>query len=82
MHAGSFVCAEDVKSVAELRRLLLRHAMNCAQAPDKVSAVYADDLTIWKHVGKNIERTAIIRIVEGRHQNQAVGDIKIGVAGG
>src|SRR6476646_8228312 len=66
----------------QLRRLLLRHAVNRAQAPDKVSAVDADDLTIGKQISQDIERVAIVGVVEGRNQNQAIGDVKIGVAGG
>src|ERR1700727_802773 len=65
-----------------LKWLLLRHAMNGAQAPDKISAVYAHDVALRKQTGKKVERYAIVRIVEGRHQNQSIGNIKVGVARG
>src|SRR5260370_1879747 len=66
----------------ELSRLLLRHAMNGAQPPDEVAAVDAGDFAAWKEIGKSVERHAVVGIVEGRNQNQIVGDVKIGVAGG
>ena len=42
----------------------------------------ADNLAIRKQIAQYIQRDSVIGIVEGRHQNQAIGDIKIGVAGG
>src|SRR6478672_11082044 len=66
----------------QLRRLLLRHAVDRAQAPDEVSAMDADNLTIRKQVSENIQRMAIVWIIEGRHQHQSIRDVKVGVAGG
>ena len=36
---------------------------------------------IGKELGQGIERDAVGRIVEGRDEHQAVGDVEIGVAG-
>jgi hypothetical protein len=72
----------SVQVTAHLCRLLLGHAMDGAEAPDEVAAVNANDFTRGKKPGDGVEGHAVIGIVEGRNQDQIVGDIKIGVAGG
>lgn len=58
------------------------HAVHCAQSPDEISAVDAYDGTIWEEVPKNIQCDTIVRVVEGGHEYQAVGDIEVRIAGG
>ena len=41
----------------------------------------ADDFPLRKKLGKNVQRHAVVGIVEGGNQNQTVGDIEIGVTG-
>ena len=63
------------------RRLLLRHAVQRAQAPDQVHAVDADHFAAGKNLGQHVQRHAVVGIVERGHQHQAVGDVEVGVAG-
>jgi len=53
-----------------------------AQAPDEINRVDADDFAAGKNLGQNVQRHAVVGIVEGGHENQAVGDIEVGVTGG
>ena len=48
----------------------------------KSPTVDSHDLAVGEQFGQNIERKAIVGIVEDRHQHQLVGDVEIGVAGG
>ena len=73
MRAASFLncrarCKERVIS-AELRRLLLRHAMDSAQAPDKVSAVDADGFAIRLLDDESTVATAIALMVAARYSD-------------
>ena len=56
--------------------------MQGAESPDEIDGMDADDFAVGKKLGENFERDAVVGIVEGRHQDQAVGDIEVGVAGG
>src|SRR5262249_9168235 len=62
--------------------LLLGHAVDGAKAPDEVAAVDADNFTIRKEAGDDVERDAIVGIVESGNENEIVGDVKVSVAGG
>ncbi len=41
----------------------------------------ADDFAVRKHLGQDVQRHAVVGIVKGGHQHQAVGDVEIGIAG-
>src|SRR5579864_6249043 len=63
-------------------RLLLRHAVHRAQAPDEVSRINRDDFSGWEKMSQGIERNAIVRAIEYRSQHDSIGDVEISVAGG
>src|ERR1700730_13607285 len=60
--------------------LLLCHTVQSAESPDQIAAVDRYDFACGEKVSEGVERNAIVRIVEDRHQHRAIGDIKIGVA--
>src|ERR1700743_2691904 len=62
--------------------LLLGHAMQCAEAPDQVHSVDADDFVRGKEIRKDSKRYPVLWVVEGGHEHEAVGDVEVGVAGG
>src|SRR5262245_33196059 len=61
-------------------RLLLRHAMKCAQTQNKFEAVYSDNPAPWKALLKHAKRLAVIRVIECGHKNKSIRDIEIRVA--
>ena len=61
---------------------LLGHAVDCAEAEDQVSTVDADDFAIEEIFRKDVQRNAVIRIVEDRNENEFVGNVEIGIARG
>src|SRR6266567_3897263 len=61
--------------------LLLRHAVQRAQPPDQVDGMDADDFAAGEHVGKNAERNAVVGIMEAGHEDEAIGDVEVCVAG-
>src|SRR6266404_611581 len=61
--------------------LLLRQAMQRAEAEDKVAAGNANDFAAGKERGESVEGHAIVGVVERGDDDKFVGDIKIGVAG-
>src|SRR5476649_106266 len=67
---------------SQLKWLLLRHAVDCPQAPDEISAVDTNDLALRENACKDVKSAAIVRIVEGGNQHQAIGDVKISITGG
>ena len=67
--------------LAGARGLLLRQAMERSQAEDEVDAVDADDLAAGEELGQGVQGDAVGGIVEGRDQDEAVGDVEVGVAG-
>src|ERR1700722_6468104 len=63
------------------RRLLLRHAMHGAQAPNQVAGIDRNDRTGSKEFSKRVQRDAVVGIVEHGNKHDAVSYIKIRVAG-
>ncbi len=63
-------------------RLLLRHAVERAEAKDEVAAGDAYDFAVREKFGQSVESDAVVRIVERRDDDDFVGDVKISVAGG
>ena len=61
---------------------MLRHAMNRAEAKNKVAAIDADDFAIEEVFRNDVEGEAIVGIVEGRDEHEFVRDIEIGVTRG
>ena len=61
-------------------RLLLRHAMQRAQAQDKVCACDSHHLACRKQVGQFVQGHTIVGIVESRHQHNLVRDVEVCVA--
>lgn len=53
--------------VLESSGLLLRHTVDCSQAPDEIAAMNSNDLPTREEPSQDIERNAVVRIVEGRN---------------
>src|SRR5882757_10354426 len=70
--------------VARLRScgFLLGEAVEGAQAPDQVDGVDADDLAVGEAAGDDVEGVAVVAVVEGGDEDEAVRDVEVGVAGG
>jgi hypothetical protein len=62
--------------------LLLGEAVEGAQAPDEVDGVDAYDFAGGEAVGDDVEGVAVLAVVEGGDEDEAVGDVEVGVAGG
>ena len=56
--------------------------MEGAEAPDEVYGVDADDVAVGEAAGYGVEGVAVVGIVEGGDQDEIVGDVEVGVAGG
>jgi len=56
--------------------------MEGAETPDEVDGVDADDFARGKAAGDDVERVAILRVVEGGDEDERVGDVEVGVARG
>jgi len=65
-----------------LRGLLLRHAVHCAQAPDEISGIDRDYFAGREELRQRVKGDAIVGTIEDRGEHDAVGDVKVGVAGG
>src|SRR5687767_6036110 len=77
--------AESLRSSAGLRAhafgLLLRHAVQGAEAPHQIDCVNANDGATGKELRERRQRHPIERIIERRHQHLFVADVKVRVAG-
>src|ERR1700730_6283108 len=62
--------------------LLLGEAVEGAQAPDEVYGVDADDLAVGEAARDDVEGVAVVAVVEGGDEDERVGDVEVGVAGG
>jgi len=62
--------------------LLLGEAVEGAESPDEVDGVDADDVASGKAGGDGVEGDAVLRVVEGGDEDERVGDVEVGVAGG
>jgi len=60
--------------------LLLTEAVQRSQAKNEIHAVDADDLTIGEELGQGVQRDPISGVVEGWYQDEAIGDVEVGVA--
>jgi putative salt-induced outer membrane protein YdiY len=65
---------------ADLHRLLLRETVQRAETPDQIHGVNADDGAVAEQFTQNAERDAVVRVVERRHDNSGVANVKIRVA--
>src|SRR5260370_28357705 len=63
-------------------RFLLGEAVEGAQAPDQVDGVDADDFAVGEAAGDDVEGVAVVAGVEGGGEDERVGDVGVGVAGG
>src|ERR1700722_2303663 len=54
--------------------------MQRAETPDQIHGVNADDWTVAEQLAQNAERDAVVRVVERRHDDGGVADVKIRVA--
>ena len=64
------------------RGLLLRKTVQRPESPDEIDGVYSDDGTIGEAIGEDVQRDAVIGIVERRDDHDAVGDVEVRVARG
>ena len=55
--------------------------MHRAEAPDQIDGMDADDLAVGEEAGQGVQSDAVGRVVEGRDEHEAVGDVEVGVAG-
>jgi len=53
-----------------------------AETPDQVDGVDADDLAGGEAGGDDVEGAAVVGVVEGGDEDERVGDVEVGVAGG
>jgi len=53
-----------------------------AEAPDEVYGVDAYDLAVGEAAGDDVEGVAVVAVVEGGDEDERVGDVEVGVAGG
>ncbi len=74
--------ASEVLKSSGCGGLLLGHAVEGAEAPDQIDGVDADDIAIREERGEGVEGDAVVWIMEGGHEDEAVGNVEIGVAGG
>ena len=56
--------------------------MEGAEAPDEVYGVDADDFAGGEAGGDDVEGAAVVGVVEGGDEDERVGDVEVGVAGG
>src|SRR5215475_12618510 len=63
-------------------RLLLRHAVDGAQAEDQVAAGDGNDFASREEFGECVEGEAVAGIVEDGEKDDFVGDVEVGVGGG
>ena len=56
--------------------------MDGAESPDEVATMDANDIAIREDVGEKVKSNAVLGVVKGGYENQPIGDIKVGVAGG
>src|SRR5271170_1529131 len=61
------------------RRLLLGHAVQRSQAPDEIAAVDAADDVLREEFGEDGERLAVVGIVKGWDQDDAIRDVEVGI---
>src|SRR5262249_48604368 len=60
--------------------LLLRQAVQGSEPPHQIDRVNADNLMLRQQVRQRVERDAVVRIVERRHEDDAVRDVEVRVA--
>src|SRR5438105_9188280 len=65
-----------------LCRLLLGEAVQSAKSPNEIDGMNSHDFPSRESIRNCGQRGGIRRIVERRHDHYAVGDVKIGIAGG
>ena len=56
--------------------------MEGAEAPDQIDAVDADDFAAGEDFSQNVEGYAVVGIVKGGDEDEAIGDVEVGVTGG
>ena len=56
--------------------------MKGSEAPDEVYGVDSDDLASGETLGEEVEGVAVVGVVEGGDEDDGVGDVEVGVAGG
>ncbi len=64
------------------RRLLLRQAVQRAEAQHQIDGMNADDGTVREKLSQGAQRDAVVGVVEGGNQDGSVRDVEVGVAGG
>jgi hypothetical protein len=62
--------------------LLLGQAVKRAEAEDEIATGYAHNFAAGEKAGEGVEGYAIVGVIEGRNDDEFVGDVEIGVAGG
>jgi len=60
----------------------LGEAVEGPEAPDQVDGVDADDFAGGEACGDDVEGVAVVGVVEGGDEDEPVGDVEVGVAGG
>ena len=62
--------------------LLLCHAVDRAETPDKIAAVDSHYFAVGKNIGESVQSNPVIGIIKDRNQDESVGNIEVGVARG
>ena len=63
------------------QQTLLR-SVNRAEPPGQVHAMDSYDLAVGKQLPQDVKRNPVVGVVEGRHEDEAVGDVEIGATAG
>src|ERR1041385_2271510 len=71
----------DISIAQKSGRLLLGHAVECAEAENEIAAGNADDVAVGEEAGECVECNAIVGVVEDGHEHEFIGDVEIGVTG-
>ena len=81
-HEAIFFRPEEIADGhhADSHRLLLREAVQRAEAPDQIHGVDAHNGTVAEQFAQNAKRHAVVRVVKGRDDDGGVANIKIRVA--
>ena len=81
---GAAGCAPTVRDTGfrGVLGLLLRHAVERAEAEDQVAAGDADDFAAGEEFGEFVEGDAVIGVIERGHDDEIICDVEICVARG
>ena len=78
--SGNSAVVAQATTAGKLHRLLLRQAVERAEAEHEIHRVDADDGAVFEQLAEDAEGDAVVRVVESRHDDAGVADVEIRVA--